>query len=749
MKNLTVKKILFSMFCFCCCFVIAETDAVAAPSDTASFDVQQTLSPELPLEFTYRNDGVEIQCTKEIKNAVLYFRQYHEESDANAFGTLPAGKSIYGAYGSTFCFWVEYNDGIKSRAEIFYAQKKDALESTIGKQKLIQVFSPQHGTWKTPQILSVSAAPNTTVYYSLDGSEPQEFGQIYFKPFMIEKKGTVTLKIKAVAANGTTEETEITYRVDKKGKEHPAAIDFLTALPERETALQGKKVPYTVLAWNYLEFLLQSPVYYEISKQNKVPDRFETVHKQYRGPIFLDRSEDIFIFWSCESFAAGAVQQIFLPAKPTFSVSQKKITTKPVKLTFSDKRYSYYFTVGDLFIPAEPDGFSHRLKNGEKLFDINEGEEFHYNIRVKAFYEGVAQGEFFTDFTIDKKKPPKLEPIFTNTDAVNSAVRMQLPSVPPESDYEPVVKISPEVKKQKDGSYILDGENENTTMYRILAYYEDRAGNRGEVFQKEITVSPFSLYVDSERGQAIGNGSSSKPFAQIQQAFDFIKRKKDTAFAKKIWTIYVNGNFTIEEPIFISDKIELKGKNAIFNFKTNAGFVLDNAKVSLSNITFKRNEHEDEPRTVPVIYASNSILNMRDLDFEIKNGGTVISLLHTTALFENSTMTCSQKKYSECFLLKNAEAVIRNVQITLECNSAVALNCIDSLCDLTNCTITITSAIACRALECVRTNIALRNFTAVRLPDEYNTDACIFSDSNSEITKDKVTISGFKYEYKK
>ena len=750
MKEHKVKKIWLAFYCLFFFAANAQTAENIQLQNSAALNLEETLSPELPLEYSYLQDVVEITYTKKIKNATLYFRQYNEKSNANAFGTLEAGKKLSAVYGSTVCFWLEYNDGIKSRAKIFYAQKNNREKNNASENTLMQIFSPQSGTWKNAQLLNISVSPNTTVYYSLDGSEPEQSGQIYFKPFVIEKAGRVNLKVKAVSTNGKTEEVEINYAVSPKGAEPSSSFSFLTTLPQQSESIKEKKLPYNILAWNYVEFILQSPIRYEITKQNKVPDSLESVYKKYSGPIFLDRSEDLYIFWSCESFEKGAVQKIFLPAKPKLTVSQNAVSTKPVTLKLSDNRYEYYFSVTDLFTPYEPDLYSHKIENATHTFSVNDGEEFHYNLRIKAFYEGVSQGEFFADFTIDKKKPPKLEPIFSKDKAENAAVIMRLPELPANADYEPIVKISPEVKKQNDGSYILDGENARSTSYRVVAYYEDAAGNRGEVFQTEITVSPFSLYVDSEHGSTNGNdGSSKKPFSHINQAFEFIKNKKNTAHAKKIWTIYVNGNFAIDEPIFVGDKIEIKGNNAVFNFQTNAGFVLENANVNFSGIIFKRTEHEDEPRTVPVIYASNSSMNIYSSQFDINNGGTVISLFYTSALFQNIIISSNQKKYSECFLIKNSEAIIHDVKLTLECNSAVAFHCSDSLCQFTNCNVNITSATACRMLECVRTNAELQNVAAVRLPDVYNTDACIFSDNASQITQNKMIINGFKYEHKR
>lgn len=765
-----MKKFVFIIFAICEIFLTAENmyaDYSVVPDkntatenktqetkisnddrteNTNSLNLNEVLCPDLPLKYEYTNAGVEISYDKKIKNAKLFFRQYNELSQANAFSEMKKEKKLFVAYGSTVCFWLEYNDGIKSRAEIFYAVKK-IFSDEASAESLMQVLSPMQGSWKNQQVLNINAEPKTTVYYSLDGSEPEKFGQIYYKPFLIEKVGQVNIKLKAISETGKTESKEINYNVNSRGRENNPAFDFLNSIPKDKRI--EKQMPYNILAWNYLEFVLQAPVRYELSTKNTKPNSFENVYKEYSGPIFLDRSEDIFVFWSCETFDDGKVQKIFLPAKPKMSLSENITTSKPISVKLSDSRYVYTFTCGNMFVPMTPEINSHRFENTEKNFSLNEGEEFRYNLRVKAFYDDVPHGEFFAEFTIDRKKPPKLEPIFSSQEKFsNEAVTMCLPELQKNTDYFPVVKITPEAKQLDNGKYILDGIDYENTNYRILAYYEDRAGNRGEVFQKEISVTPFSIYVNSEKGNSKGDGSFNKPFAKLKDAFDFIKNQKDKAHLKKVWTIFIEGEFNINEAIFISDKIELNGKQAVFNLETNVGFVLENAEVNFSNITFVRKEHEDEPRTVPFIYSSNGILNLTDVNFNATNGGTVLSLFNTNAFLKSVNLEISQKKYAECFLINKSEVIFEKLKFTLDCNSAVAVACKESLCQIVDSDFVVHSATVCRVLDLKNTNASLNIFTASRLPDVYNTDTCISFDSSSDIKLERINISGFKYETK-
>ena len=133
-----MKKIWLAFYCLCLFTVAAEAADNVQDKNQPAFNFEQTISPELPLEYSYLQDVVEITYTKKIKNATLYFRQYNEKSNANAFGTLEAGKKLSSVYGSTVCFWLEYNDGIKSRAKIFYAQKNNREKNNASENTLMR-----------------------------------------------------------------------------------------------------------------------------------------------------------------------------------------------------------------------------------------------------------------------------------------------------------------------------------------------------------------------------------------------------------------------------------------------------------------------------------------------------------------------------------------------------------------------------------------------------------------------------------
>lgn len=730
-----------------------------APIQTETARMEDRLFPNLPLSFAYSEMGVEISCAN-LNEAILYYRQYHEMSESRGTGTLSPDNSIFCPYDSTLCMWLEYPDGIKSRAHLFYIKRPsaDSRDSYVDQRSLMQVFSPQPGIWKNPPILNVSYPAGTTVYYSLDGSDPQTFGQIYYRPFVIERYGLVNLRLKAVSEIGATEEQTITYSVHATGQVQSDTFYFLTQLPETqthsfdtitsiETDPQTTK-PYQILAWNYLEFLLQMPVVYELSPSPVVPASFPKIAKTYTGPIFVDRTEDIYVYWASESIADGKIQSIFLPAKPKLSISERSSgASQPVHLAFSDARYTYTFTVADKFTASEPSLYSHRFDDNKKTFDIPDNTQFHYNIRIKAFYEQVAHGEYFVDFNINKQKPPALIPQFsTELSSTNEIVTMTLPELPAGASYTPIVRITPQAKQINERTFVLDGITDGSSVYRIIAYYEDADKKRGEVFTHEIEVSPYALYVDTN-AQTSGNGTKDAPFTKLERAFAFIKEKKE--ITKRRWNIFITGNVTLSESFVLSDSLRIIGNDAKITLQTDVGFIIENTDISFSGITFIRNEHELEHRTVPILYASNSTLHLTDVQFQTRYDGTAISLYFSICTMKRVQYTSTQKNYTECFVVSKSELTGEDLDFSLTCDTALAVRLNESLVRFFNTHFSIQCETVCRILELKQAQVELEQVSGERKQSRYNTDTAILVDKDSTLTHTGiVTIEGFKYDIK-
>lgn len=304
-----------------------------------------------------------------------------------------------------------------------------------------------------------------------------------------------------------------------------------------------------------------------------------------------------------------------------------------------------------------------------------------------------------------KEKPQKLNPIFSNeTTAINKAITMELHELPSNTDYFQVAKITYAKKVNKE-TYVLEG----------------------------------------------AHGAKKKNFSSLQKAFEFIKAHKKKANSKKTWTIYLNGKYEASDPFFISDNIKIigKGNDSEIILDTNTGFVLENADVSFENIKISRKEHPDEPRCVPIIYASKCTLNLKDVNLETENDEDLVKLFYTKAFFENLKLKSTQTKYTKCFSFIGSEVVMQNLDMQLKCNSVAVIVSRNSFSKLVNCNFTINAETICHVLELVNSNLKLNKFTAVRSPNTYNSDTCILANKKSKIkiaNKTDINIQGFKYD---
>ena len=68
------------------------------------------------------------------------------------------------------------------------------------------IISPASGTWCNQQALVLSSSNASEVYYSLTGSDPFESGCAYDGPVLIEKKGSVRVRIGVVESDGLKKE---------------------------------------------------------------------------------------------------------------------------------------------------------------------------------------------------------------------------------------------------------------------------------------------------------------------------------------------------------------------------------------------------------------------------------------------------------------------------------------------------------------------------------------------------------------
>ena len=118
----------------------------------------------------------------------------------------------------------------------------------LKEKKLLNVLSPQEGIWSETQKLIIQHPPKTQIIYSVDGSDPSDFGLLYTEPINLEKEGKIELRVKAVSESGNITEKIINYEVSPLGLPSPK---IPKAVLNEDS---DKSFKYNILNWYFLEF---------------------------------------------------------------------------------------------------------------------------------------------------------------------------------------------------------------------------------------------------------------------------------------------------------------------------------------------------------------------------------------------------------------------------------------------------------------------------------------------------------------
>ena len=78
----------------------------------------------------------------------------------------------------------------------------------------INLISPIKGTWANKQMLVIQVAENEEYLYSLDGTDPEEFGFAYDGPVLLDTTGDIKLRIKKLGNSKEEKIVEFSVKTD-------------------------------------------------------------------------------------------------------------------------------------------------------------------------------------------------------------------------------------------------------------------------------------------------------------------------------------------------------------------------------------------------------------------------------------------------------------------------------------------------------------------------------------------------------
>lgn len=590
------------------------------------------------------------------------------------------------------------------------------------------IISPCSGEWNNVQALVLNNAKDAEIYYSLSGSDPLESGFSYDGPVVIDQKGRVKVRIASITDNGNkredfTVEYTVTDVMESESRQVRTFVDFIRKNPvirytsgtsleifpaelfgERSFFVRAdniadyyvpfscstedaklnfvvhvvpdskylsdrsdKKLPFKINDWEYFSFTDEKSIF-------KIDDSPEW---EFGSEIRkLDRSVPHVISWQSVDYKIG--NEIFsyeLKARPSVTVS-----------TMEDKRILSVYI--DEFNSYSADCF--------------EGYAVSGMMKVPYFSDGILLGTIDCGYSVDKKAPAA--PVIEST-AQNLFSRKKV-SVAIKAADEDTKKIKYFLSKPMscsatDGSFSgyevpadeivyseYDGRNillksvdRETTLYYIKAMSEDEYGNTGNASEFSVIIDECNYYlcekeVPSEKLSEY-DGSYTRPFASIDQAFEHINLSEDT-------TLHIVGNVNVKGGVkSIKSNCRITGTDNIISFEPGSSFRIENgSRVSFENIIFENDSSAEDEKDVALFVVDNAILDLRgcEVSAQFAKNGILFDCRKSGITFVDCGFTVQSNSYA-CALIANRTDLncsacrFMSLASTAVCVSAQSVNC--------------------------------------------------------------------------
>ncbi len=325
----------------------------------------------------------------------------------------------------------------------------------------INLISPVEGEWANKQMLILDTTSSDAEYfYSVDGSNPEEFGFAYDGPVFLDVDGNVILKITKIISHKEKENIELKYSVNENNGEKSSYHAFIASFfdsgilnytvgsdliipPElkfsfensAENFIQGQTLkiseksnltrsfPCTILdsltneKWRFIikTYPLTSGIFTRRDLPIKIQDwemlefldenLIYKIDSEYwelpKKPVKLDRTVSHMISWQSINYEYGnPIEAFVLPPKPELKLSQSEN--------------------GELICSLEGnESYKMSILGEDKLYqelfseicaDVFFGDKDSGNLKIGIFCSGLFQGEIDVPYSLNKRpsSPPTI-----------------------------------------------------------------------------------------------------------------------------------------------------------------------------------------------------------------------------------------------------------------------------------------------------------------------------------------------------
>lgn len=583
------------------------------------------------------------------------------------------------------------------------------------------VLSPISGEWANYQSLVLTLPKNAEAYYSFTADDPQKSGFAYDGPVLIELDGHVSINLVIQFEHNQQLTQTIEYDVKLKNDDYlsrltdnkpfyvldtnnrieiPPSVEYSFAdsgaffstqyinlnnpvlyeryLPitikkdlvlfrymlqigntdifsnQNLNLLKAEKIPLTFSAWNTIDFLIDAPIIWQLDNN--------PLQETTTGRIVIDRTNDHVLKWKTKN--NSAFESFFIPAQPQIlGLPPHDKTNQAVYLALSDSRYQFGAKKSDDTVVFFP------VYTVDTLF----GDLFSFSTDIDIYYQGIKQGSFSPNITIDKIPPT--QPVLTSTKPTEFSrepieltfeaqedlfVYMQPPELSSEGFSFQVLNAIPtpatfteyDMIALPNNSLILEPPAGYAALFNFFIFSQDEAGNKSELVPFRLLIDPYNYYLSDDASDIISfdlpAGTKENPFQDFTQILSAIEEKNDIK-------VYISGTFDNIPSLNLKKNIQIVGKhNARLIFApqsvVNVGCIdcVDSTKVAFYSLDIFKN-------------TLDTTVNDDDL-----SGQTLFNIKNASFLFDDCELLLTTKTTAMACVADNASITMQNTGVSVQ-----------------------------------------------------------------------------------
>lgn len=446
-------------------------------------------------------------------------------------------------------------------------------------------------------------------------------------------------------------------------------------------------LPFTIECDNWENFKINVPEYCFISLDNQ---EWQNGILEYQ----LERDVSHTLAW--KNLETTDSDVLIIPPKPELlRISETGKISDSINLMISDPRYTFCMSRNEKYYPVN-----------QCRIDTIYGDDMAGTLEFSVFFQNIYQGKL--DFTVAIDKKPPLNPVF-HCDFTGIYARKPL-DVNITSDGEVYYKIitpvlsdfgfndrtissemlfpdtekDVEFEKLTNAGLKLPGSRNGAVYYKVEAYAKDFAGNQSEISSYSVVVDPYNYYVVAHSvstDKTPADGSPARPYNNLEEVINMVNETPE--FVR----IHIDGSFMEMPSLVVKKECELIGTGGSrIEFLPNCGFMLDNAKLTLSNVIVEQNNGSAIVNNLSPKTANPSEMFQENL-FTVNNGalfltgceivgmlglnGTVIKAQNSILQIIDTGITTQTAKYAALFTGMNCTIDVNNSRMVAIAPTAV------------------------------------------------------------------------------